>query len=90
LNGADGKDWGDLGKINFSKEFFSNQSSLDGMFKQMGGGGGAGLGGASVPDLNDLDDEETDSDDEPMPDLEDVPKTDDEKAKLNPTNEETK
>ncbi|CAF0892391.1 unnamed protein product [Rotaria sordida] len=72
---AGGKDWGDL----------------DGMFKQMGaGGGGAGLGGTSETDLNDLDDEETDSDDEPMPDLEDVPKTDDEKAKSNVTNEQTK
>jgi hypothetical protein len=72
LDGAGGKDWGDL----------------DGMFKQMGGGGGGGgLGGGSPSDLNDLEDEETDSDDEPMPDLEDVPKTDDDKAKLN---EETK
>jgi len=58
---------------------------LDGMFKQMGGGSG----GASAPDMNDLDDEETDSDDEPMPDLEDVPKTDDEKAKSNLKNEST-
>ncbi|CAF2391505.1 unnamed protein product [Rotaria sp. Silwood2] len=59
---------------------------LDGMFKQMGGG----LDGTSAPDLNDLDEEGTDSDDEPMPDLEDVPKTDDEKAKSNVTNEQTK
>ncbi|CAF3407314.1 unnamed protein product [Rotaria sp. Silwood1] len=79
MNGTGGKDWGDL----------------DGMFKQMGaggggGGGGVGLGGASGADLNDLDDEGTDSDDEPMPDLEDVPKTDDEKAKSNVANEQTK
>ncbi len=47
------------------------------MFKQMG----SGLGGGSAPDLNDLEGEETDSDDEPMPDLEDVPKS---------THEETK
>jgi hypothetical protein len=40
------------------------------MFKQMGGD----ASGASATDLKDLDDEETDSDDEPMPDLEDVPK----------------
>ena len=51
---------------------------------------GSGMEGGSAPDLNDLDDEATDSDDEPIPDLEDVPKTDDEKAKSNPTNEETK
>jgi hypothetical protein len=57
------------------------------MFKQMGG---AGLGGASAPDMNDLDEEETDSDDEPMPDLENVPKTDDDKLKSTVTNEETK
>jgi hypothetical protein len=44
------------------------------MFKQMGGGG------ASAPDLNDLEGEETDSDDEPMPDLEEVPKPNDAKA----------
>jgi len=44
---------------------------LDGMFKQMGGGMDPG-----APDMNDLDDEGTDSDDEPMPDLEDVPKSD--------------
>ncbi len=56
----------------------------------MGGGGGSGSGGGSAPDMNDLDDEGTDSDDEPMPDLEDVPKTEDEKAKSNSTNEETK
>ena len=43
------------------------------MFKQMGGGG---LAGNSATDMNDLDDEETDSDDEPMPDLEDAPKND--------------
>jgi hypothetical protein len=61
---------------------------LDGMFKQMGGAGG--LGNTSATDMNDLDDEETDSDDEPMPDLEDVPKTDNEKAEVHPTNEETK
>jgi hypothetical protein len=60
------------------------------MFKQMGGGGGSGSGGGSAPDMNDLDEEGTDSDDEPMPDLEDVPKTEDEKAKSNSTNEETK
>jgi hypothetical protein len=89
MDGAGGKDWGDLGKINFSKKFFSNLFSLDGMFKQMGGGG-AGVGGGAAADMNDLDDEETDSDDEPMPDLEDVPKTDDEKAKSTPTNEENK
>lgn len=61
-----GKDWGDL----------------DGMFKQMGGnmgaGGPGGAGGAT--DLNDLEDEETDSDDEPMPDLEEVPKSDENKT----------
>lgn len=51
------------------------------MFKKMGGG----LEGASAPDLNDLEDEGTDSDDEPMPDLEEVPKPDDEKAKSNET-----
>jgi len=66
--GAGGKDWGDL----------------DGMFKQMGGGlggpgagagaGAGGLGGHSAMDLNDLEGEETDSDDEPMPDLEEAPK----------------
>ena len=48
---------------------------LDGMFKQMGGG----MGGPSATDLNDLEDEEIDSDDEPMPDLEEVPKTGEEK-----------
>lgn len=63
LGGAGGKNWGDL----------------DGMFKQMGGGmGGPGgapaFGGNSATDLNDLDGEETDSDDEPMPDLEEAPK----------------
>jgi hypothetical protein len=56
---------------------FINSFILDGMFKQMG----SGLGGGSAPDLNDLEGEETDSDDEPMPDLEDVPKS---------THEETK
>lgn len=66
----------------FLKEVYF--SFLDGMFKQMGGAGG--LGGGSATDMNDLDDEETDSDDEPMPDLEEVPKTDDEKAKSNETN----
>lgn len=50
---------------------------IDGMFKQMGGG----LGGASPTDMNDLEDEEIDSDDEPMPDLEEVPKADDQKTK---------
>jgi len=59
---------------------------LDGMFKQMGGaGGGGGMGGPS--ELNDLDDEGTDSDDEPMPDLEEVPKTDENTTKSSPTNE---
>jgi len=53
----------------------------------MGGGGGSASG--PTADMNDLDDEETDSDDEPMPDLEEVPKTDDEKAKSSPKNEET-
>ena len=48
------------------------------MFKQMGGNVGTGSGGAT--DLNDLDDEGTDSDDEPMPDLEEVPKADEGKA----------
>ncbi len=43
------------------------------------GGGGAGSTGPSATDLNDLEDEGTDSDDEPMPDLEEVPKTADEK-----------
>lgn len=61
-------------------------SILDGMFKQMGGG----LGGNAPPDLNDLEDEGTDSDDEPMPGLEEVPKTDDEKAQSKSTNEATK
>ncbi|CAF0828114.1 unnamed protein product [Adineta ricciae] len=56
-----------------------NWGDLDGMFKQMGGG----LGGPSATDMNDLEDEETDSDDEPMPDLEEVPKSDDDKAKPN-------
>jgi hypothetical protein len=56
------------------------------MFKQMGGG----LGGASAADMNDLEDEGTDSDDEPMPDLEDVPKADDEKATSTPTTETNK
>ncbi|CAF3720766.1 unnamed protein product [Adineta steineri] len=51
--------------------------NLDGMLKQMGGD----LGGSSATDLNDLEDDEVDSDDEPMPDLEDVPKTNDEKNK---------
>jgi len=75
--GAGGKDWGDL----------------DGMFKQMGegmGGGGGGGGGAGMtPDMNDLDDEDTDSDDEPMPDLEDVPKTDNENKTTETTKKET-
>ena len=56
---------------------------LDGMFKQMGGpgmGGGGGGGGPGTTDLNDLDDEGTDSDDEPMPDLEEVPKSDEGKS----------
>ncbi len=44
---------------------------------------GSGLGGGSAPDLNDLEGEETDSDDEPMPDLEDVPKSTDEKVQSN-------
>lgn len=81
-----GKDWGDLGKINLSKWTPWKKFISDGMFKKMGGvaGGGAGdagLGGSSGADLNDLDDEETDSDDEPMPELEEVPKTDEEKSK---------
>jgi len=64
---AGGKDWGDL----------------DGMFKNMGGAGG-GMGGdlmGGKHDLNDLEDDEngTDSDDEPLPDLEDVPKNVEEK-----------
>lgn len=53
------------------------------MFKQMGGGnmGAGGPGGAGgATDLNDLEDEETDSDDEPMPDLEEVPKSDENKT----------
>ncbi|CAF1539143.1 unnamed protein product [Didymodactylos carnosus] len=63
--GADGKDWGDL----------------DGMFKQMGGAGGMGNYGKQA-DLNDLDDEnEMDSDDEALPDLEDVPKDSEEQKK---------
>ena len=49
------------------------------MFKQMGGG----LGGRSAADLNDLEDEGMDSDDEPMPDLEDVPKTEASKTEPN-------
>ncbi|CAF3303078.1 unnamed protein product [Rotaria socialis] len=69
--GAAGKDWGDL----------------DGMFKQMGGGG---LAPGSAPDLNDLDDEGTDTDDEPMPDLEEVPQTDEEKVNSNAAKKETK
>jgi hypothetical protein len=77
LDGAGGKDWGNLGKINLKKNLFINSFILDGMFKQMG----SGLGGGSASDLNDLEGEETDSDDEPMPDLEDVPKS---------THEETK
>ncbi|CAF3942415.1 unnamed protein product [Rotaria sordida] len=44
----------------------------DEMFKQMGSG-------ASAHHLNDLDDEDTNSDDESMPDFENVPKTNDEK-----------
>jgi hypothetical protein len=42
------------------------------MFKQMGGN----MTGRSATDLNDLDEDEIDSDDEPMPDLEEVPKGD--------------
>ena len=38
------------------------------------GAGAGGLGGHSAMDLNDLEGEETDSDDEPMPDLEEAPK----------------
>jgi hypothetical protein len=53
------------------------------MFKQMGGG----VGGPSATDLNDLEDEDVDSDDEPMPDLEEVPKKEEEK---NPTTETKK
>lgn len=60
-----------------------NRFLSDGMFKKMGGGAGAGLGGNSATDLNDLEDEETDSDDEPMPDLEEVPKTDEGKGTSN-------
>ncbi|UJR10218.1 hypothetical protein I4U23_014431 [Adineta vaga] len=45
--------------------------NLDNMMKQMGGD----MSGASTTDLNDLEDEETDSDDEPMPDLEDASKS---------------
>ncbi|CAF1563240.1 unnamed protein product, partial [Adineta steineri] len=36
--------------------------------------GGNLVGGPSATDLNDLEDDEIDSDDEPMPDLEDAPK----------------
>ena len=46
------------------------------MFKQMGGG----LGGPSATDLNDLEGEEIDSDDEPMPELEENPKVENEPA----------
>ncbi|UJR35802.1 hypothetical protein I4U23_028550 [Adineta vaga] len=67
IEGADGKNWGDL----------------DGMFKQMGGG----LGGSSATDMNDLEGEESDSDDEPMPDLEEAPEANDDKVK---SNQETK
>lgn len=80
----DGKNWGDLGNLKKVEIIvFSQRFPLDGMFKQMGGG----AGGPSATDMNDLVDEETDSDDEPMPDLEEVPKTEDDKAKAN---EETK
>ncbi len=44
-------------------------SNLDQLLKQSGG--------ASPTDLRDLDDQDADSDDEPMPDLEGTPKPDD-------------
>jgi hypothetical protein len=69
LDGPGGKDWSNLGKTVFSKAFSCKFDFLDGMMKQMGGGG------ASPTDLTNLDDEDADSDDEPMPDLEDVPKS---------------
>lgn len=53
-----------------------NWGDLDGMFKQMG----AGMGGPSSTDLNDLEGE-ADSDDEPMPDLEETPKDTEEEKK---------
>ena len=66
-----GKDWGNLGKTLYRNIFIENFFSLDGMLKNMGGG----MPGGSPTDLQDLEGEDTDSDDEPMPDLEDVPKT---------------
>jgi hypothetical protein len=74
LGGAGaGKDWGNLGKkLSYNRNIFiENFASLDGMLKNMGGG----MPGGSPTDLQDLEGEDTDSDDEPMPDLEDVPKT---------------
>ncbi|CAF3907313.1 unnamed protein product [Rotaria sordida] len=53
--------------------------NIDAMLKQMGGGASGGAPAAT--DLNDVDDKETDSDDESMPDLEDVSNTNDEKDK---------
>ncbi|CAF2776389.1 unnamed protein product [Rotaria sp. Silwood2] len=57
--------------------------NIDALLKNMGGD----VSGADAPGLNDTDDKGTDSDDEPMPDLEDVPKTNDEQDKsATPTN----
>ncbi|CAF1547218.1 unnamed protein product [Adineta ricciae] len=50
-------------------------SNLDGMLKQMGGD----LSGASTTDLKDLDDIDIDSDEEPMPDLEEALQSNDDK-----------
>ena len=83
-----GKDWGDLGQWSntVSRTELDAPFLLDGMFKQMGGG--AGMGGGAT-DLNDLEDDGTDSDDEPMPDLEEVPKSDEGKSSTS-ENKETK
>ncbi|CAF3373798.1 unnamed protein product [Rotaria sp. Silwood1] len=51
--------------------------NIDAMLKQMGGD----VSGAAATGSNDADDKEIDSDDEPMPDLEEAPKTNDEKDK---------